>query len=132
MLQAATARAVALTCLAVDAGGTLIVTSPAEGGPDEARALATAVAGHLPAAAPGAVGIALPTGVVVIAVNQEAQRGLSACGLGRVLEVSAVLGGSCGEVAGGHPDGQVASDLVDAGLGGDVVFAAGVSRRTTS
>lgn len=44
---------------------------------------------------------------------------------GASSQVVGVLGWSPGEVTGGHPDGEVVGDPVDAGFGGAVVFAAG-------
>ncbi|MCX5374910.1 transposase [Streptomyces sp. NBC_00091] len=48
--------------------------------------------------------------------------------LGRVLEVVDRFGWPSGAVADGHPDGEFAGDVVDAGRGGDLVFtAAGIA-----
>lgn len=48
----------------------------------------------------------------------------SASELGRVLEGLVEPGWSSGAVAGGDPEDEVVRDAVDAGLGGDRVFAA--------
>ncbi|MFD3555897.1 hypothetical protein ACFWWA_27930 [Streptomyces goshikiensis] len=59
-----------------------MVTATANGGADEARALATAVRDRLPAGAPGAVGVGAEAGVVVVALNKAAlEAGLNAAAL---------------------------------------------------
>ncbi|MFY4719752.1 alanine--tRNA ligase [Streptomyces sp. LaBMicrA B280] len=79
--QTTHARAGELASAAVDANGVQVVTTTTQGSTDDARALATAVLDRLPAA-PGTVAVALPTGTVVIAVNQAAHdTGLSASDL---------------------------------------------------
>ncbi|MYS07447.1 alanine--tRNA ligase [Streptomyces sp. SID6041] len=90
--QATTARAAELAAGAADANGVQVVTATAEGGADEARALATAVRDRLPAVVPGAVGIGTRAGVVVVALNKAAQEeGLNAASL-----VKQLLGGRGG------------------------------------
>ncbi|MEW2452940.1 alanine--tRNA ligase [Streptomyces albus] len=78
--QAVQAQAARLAAGAEEAAGTAVVAATADGGPDDARALATAVRDRLDARRPGAVAVGVPTGetaVVVVAVN-EAARGAGA------------------------------------------------------
>lgn len=110
--QATTARAREVAGTATDVGGVRTVTTTVEGGAEEARALATAVRDLLPAAAPGAVAVATPTGSMVIALNRTArENGLNASAL-----IKALLdgrGGGSAELAqgGGLPADRVTGAL---------------------
>ncbi|OPC84123.1 alanine--tRNA ligase [Embleya scabrispora] len=109
--QATTVHAAELAGRAVDAGGTLLVTAIVEAGADDARALAVAVRERLPATVPGAVAVAQPTGVVVIAVNRAAhEAGLSASDL--IKRILNGRGGGSPQLAQGG--GLAADRLTDA------------------
>ncbi|MGW8745066.1 alanine--tRNA ligase [Streptomyces sp. NPDC055794] len=110
--RATTARAGELAGQAVDAGGTLVVTTTAEGGADEARALAMAVRDHLPGNTPGAVAVGTDRGAVVVALNKKARE----AGLNAATLVKALLdgrGGGSPELAqgGGLPADRVTGVL---------------------
>lgn len=112
--QATAARAVELAGGAVDVHGTQVVTAVAEGGAAEARGLATAVRGLLPATAPGAVAVGTGSGNVVVALNRAAvSAGLNASEL--VKRLLGGRGGGSAEIAqgGGLPADRVAGALAD-------------------
>ncbi|RSS84317.1 alanine--tRNA ligase [Streptomyces sp. WAC06614] len=94
--QVTTARAAELAGNAVDATGVQVVVTTAEGGAEEARALATAVRDRLPVATPGAVGVGTAAGVVVVALNKAARE----AGLNAAALVKQLLGGR----GGGSPE----------------------------
>ncbi|MFF0738786.1 alanine--tRNA ligase [Streptomyces sp. NPDC004111] len=112
--QATTVRAADLAGRAIDVNGTLVVTADADGGPDDARALALAVRDRLPGDRAGVVAVGTATGdkaAVVLALNSPARdAGFEAGPL-----VKALLGGRGGgsaEVAQGG--GVPAADLTRA------------------
>ncbi len=112
--QAVVQRAAELSAGAVDAAGVRVVTATAEGGTDEARALATAVRDRLPAAVPGVAGVGTAAGVVVLALNKAAREaGLDASAL--VKRLLNGRGGGSGELAqgGGLPAGRLAGTLAE-------------------
>ncbi|GAA0446710.1 alanine--tRNA ligase [Streptomyces olivaceiscleroticus] len=112
--QAVVQRAAELSAGAVDAAGVRVVTATAEGGTDEARALATAVRDRLPAAVPGVAGVGTAAGVVVLALNKAAREaGLDASVL--VKRLLSGRGGGSGELAqgGGLPAGRLAGTLAE-------------------
>ncbi|MFD7663139.1 alanine--tRNA ligase [Streptomyces sp. NPDC059788] len=74
--QATVARAAGLADSAVQAGGFRVVTATADGGADEARALAMAVRDRLPAGQPAAVAVGSATdgkAALVVALNKSAK-----------------------------------------------------------
>ncbi|MCS0637458.1 alanine--tRNA ligase [Streptomyces sp. LP05-1] len=106
------ARAAELAGGAVDSGGVLVVTATAEGGADEARALATAVRDRLPDGRAGAVAVGTPGGAAVVAVNRAGREaGLHAAEL--VKRLLDGRGGGSPELAQG---GGLAADRVPAAL----------------
>ncbi|MEW1633631.1 alanine--tRNA ligase [Streptomyces sp. NPDC093801] len=108
--QATTVRAAALARSAVDANGVQVVVTTADGGGDEARALATAVRDRLSAAMPGVVGVGTAAGVVVVALNKAAREaGLHAASL--VKQLLGGRGGGSPELAQGG--GLAAERLAD-------------------
>ncbi|MFB6509009.1 alanine--tRNA ligase, partial [Streptomyces virginiae] len=112
--QATTARAAELAGSAVDVNGVHVVTATAEGGADEARALATAVRDRLLAGAPGAVGVGTAAGVVVVALNKAARdAGLNAAAL--VKQLLGGRGGGSPELAqgGGLAEDRLADTLAE-------------------
>ncbi|MEU1677005.1 alanine--tRNA ligase [Streptomyces roseifaciens] len=90
--RATAAQAAELAGRAVDAGGTLVVTTTADGTTDEARALALAVRDRLPQGRPGAVAAATASGGLVLALTAPARE----AGLNAGVLVKQLLGGRGG------------------------------------
>ncbi|MFD3942298.1 alanine--tRNA ligase [Streptomyces sp. NPDC058579] len=112
--QATAARAAELAGRAVDADGTLVVTTTTEGPADEARALAFAIRDRLPHERPGVVAVATTAGGLVLTVNTPAREaGRDAAAL--VKELLGGRGGGSAEIAqgGGIPAGDLATLLAD-------------------
>ncbi|MEH6378929.1 alanine--tRNA ligase, partial [Streptomyces sp. KLMMK] len=98
--RATAAQAAELAGRAVDAGGTLVVTTTVDGTTDEARALALAVRDRLPQGRPGAVAAATASGGLVLALTTPAREaGLNAGAL--VKQLLGGRGGGSPEVAQG-------------------------------
>ncbi|MCQ8771057.1 alanine--tRNA ligase [Streptomyces telluris] len=98
--RATAAQAAELAGRAVDAGGTLVVTTTADGTTDEARALALAVRDRLPQGRPGAVAAATASGGLVLALTAPAREaGLNAGAL--VKQLLGGRGGGSAEIAQG-------------------------------
>ncbi|MEU2657195.1 alanine--tRNA ligase [Streptomyces sp. NPDC007325] len=110
--QATTARAAGLAGGAVDAGGTLVVTTTLDGAADEARALALAVRDRLPHTQPGVVAVATTAGGLVVAVNAPAREAGRNAGT-LVKELLGGRGGGSPEIAqgGGIPTADLTTLL---------------------
>ncbi|WP_058041166.1 alanine--tRNA ligase [Streptomyces roseifaciens] len=93
---ATAAQAAELAGRAVDAGGTLVVTTTVDGTTDEARALALAVRDRLPQGRPGAAAVATASGGLVLALTTPARE----AGLNAAALVKQLLGGR----GGGSPE----------------------------
>ncbi|MEU2794091.1 alanine--tRNA ligase [Streptomyces sp. NPDC007100] len=113
--QATAARAASLADSAVQAGGFRVVTATADGGADEARALAIAVRDRMPAGQPAAVAVGSATdgkAALVVALNKPAREaGSSASDL--VKRLLNGRGGGSPELAqgGGLPADQLPETL---------------------
>ncbi|MEU1820223.1 alanine--tRNA ligase [Streptomyces roseifaciens] len=107
--RATAAQAAEVAGRAVDAGGTLVVTTTVDGTTDEARALALAVRDRLPQGRPGAVAAATASGGLVLALTTPAREaGLNAGAL--VKQLLGGRGGGSPEVAQG---GGISAERLD-------------------
>ncbi|MFC5144930.1 alanine--tRNA ligase [Streptomyces aureoversilis] len=112
--RATAAQAAELAGRAVEADGTLVVTTTVDGTTDEARALALAVRDRLPQGRPGAAAVATASGGLVLALTAPAREaGLNAAAL--VKQLLGGRGGGSQEIAqgGGIPAERVNDVLAE-------------------